>query len=211
MYKRSLSALVAASLICSEANGLDESRLWLPTKYERHYLDLRDSALAAEALDRCVSVVSGTVDLQRSREQALIFRIQCRQENGRTYNEMVDGNTKKTLTTVIEEPKALTPEELEQLRLDEERRLQEAREAQRLVLFQACLERFQSKTQLFEGLKLLNEGSETQEFDEEKNKAKFYFDFDAVDMDNKPLQYRAVCMASDDGLQFRVRKRPGTP
>jgi hypothetical protein len=211
MCKRSLSALLVTSLISGHAYSLDESRLWLPTKYERHYLDLRDSALAAEALDRCVSVVSGTVDLQRSREQALIFRIQCRQENGRTYNEMVDGNTKKTLTTVIEEPKELSPEELEQLRLEEEQRLQEEREAKRLVLFEACRERYLSKTQLFEGLKQLNEGAETQEFDEEKNKAKFYFEFDAVDMDGRPLQYRAVCMAGDEGVQFRVRKRPGVP
>jgi hypothetical protein len=206
--KKSRKAFVSAFILCGNAYALDESRLWLPTKYERHYLDLRDSALAAEALERCVSVLSGTIDLQQSREQQPIFRIQCRQENGRTYNEMVDGNTKKTLTTVIQEPQELTPEELEQLRLEQERRRQEEREAKRLALFQVCQQRYQEKTRLFQSLQQLNEGKETQEFDEQKGRAKFYFDFDAVDMEGKPLEYRATCITGDEGMQFRVRKRP---
>src|SRR5687768_15959346 len=110
-----ISRIFISSLIVggTPAFALDSQRLWLPTRYQTLYLPLVKAAETAESLDRCVTVIEGTIDLEQSRPEHPIYRILCRQENGRTYNEMVDGLTFATLTThQIVEPE-LTLEEQE--------------------------------------------------------------------------------------------------
>lgn len=172
------------------AEELDESRLWLPKNYERIYLDLKESAKAALKLDRCVKVVRGTVDLEQSSKEHPIFRIQCRQENGRTYNEMVDGLSKKTLTTV---------------EIDESQDESELEERQK-VFWRQCEKAFNTKTRLFQGLKVSEGGNVPREFSE--SSAKYVIDFDAEDMHGQSLQYRAICVAKmDEEPRIVVRKR----
>lgn len=208
MYKQFHKAtFLAVSLFASNTCfTLDESRLWLPSNYERVYLDLKASALAAEALERCSKVLRGTIDLRQSTDGHPIFRIQCRQPNGRTYNELVDGLTHETLTTVKVIEKALTPEELEARRLEallKEQKVINDKKARFLLI---CLSEFKESTQLFIDLVLLNPNAEPEEF--ELDKAKFYLDFNAKDVNDVDLEYRAICMVQEEeGAELHIRKR----
>lgn len=202
--KVSLLALLMAPLGSSLA--LDESRLWLPSNYESLYLDLKAAAQKAELLDRCVTVMRGTLDLSQSSTVHPIYRIMCRQENGRTYNEMVDGLTFDTLTTVVPVVIALTDEEREAQRLEEERREQEVLERQKQSYLSECLAVLDEKTKLFIDKKVLREDIEPESFS--MDEAKFYIDFDAKDVNGIALEYRAICVvAKEADTKIYIRKR----
>ena len=200
MFRRSRKILKTKCLVpglivglvgVNQSSALDEERLWLPTNYERVYLDLKASAEKAEALDRCVKVLRGTIDLQKSTPEHPIFRIQCRQENGRTYNEMVDGLTKETLTTVQVVEVPLTEEELEAKRLEEEKQRLAELESRKNEFLSSCLGTLREKTRLFKDVEILNTAPEPLEFDMES--ALFKFQFDAKDIHDVSLAYQAVC------------------
>lgn len=188
----------------STSIAVDESRLWLPTNFERKYLDLKQAAETAEGLERCVSVIRGTIDINRSTHEHPIYRIQCRQENGRTYNEMVDGLTFETLTTPVVVEVEKTPEELEALRLEEERKREEELARAKQDFLKQCLTEWENKTQLFINKKLLNSTPEPEEFS--LDKAKYYLDFDAQDINSVDLSYRAICNVGEE-LEMVIRVR----
>lgn len=192
----------------SVASAVDSQRLWLPVKYQTRYLDLIRAAETAEAIDRCVSVVEGTLDLEQSQPQHPIYRILCRQENGRTYNEMVDGLTFATLTTPkIVEP-VLTPEEQERMRQQEEvRRLAEIAH-RKATAWQACRQELVNRTHLMMELHWaedLDAPLEPTEFTAEA--ARFFVNFNARSMWGEPLRYTAECAYTADSAVVTLRKR----
>lgn len=187
--------------------ALDESRLWLPSSSQKYYLDLIESAEAAEALEICTEVLKGTLDLERSEPDKPIFRIQCRRPDGLSYNEMVDGLTKETLTHQKPVIVELTEEELEQQRIEEEKRQAREREARKQQLQSDCNHVFDSETALMLKLERLTAAAvEPRSFDGEK--AEFVIDFNAVSIDGKPLQYRATCsVATDSQAELIIKPR----
>ncbi len=209
MCKRYLSCFKCALFtvfFSTSTFGLDEERLWLPKSYETLYLELKASAEAALKLERCVKVLRGTIDRQQSTKDHPVFRIQCRQPNGRTYNELVDGLTKETLTTpvIIEVPP--TEEELAAMRAEEERKKKEAADQREREFLQACKTQFDSKTRVFENIELLNPKPEPSSFSMEA--AAFMFDFDTRDINGTPLKYRAYCsVALEEEARIKIRKR----
>ncbi|WP_370978101.1 hypothetical protein [Agaribacterium sp. ZY112] len=187
-------------------SALDEDRLWLPTNYERLYLDLKASAEAAERVPRCKTVIRGTLDLEQSEKNKPIFRIQCRQENGRTYNELVDGTSYQTLTTPYEEEKELTEEEKQALAAEQERLRLLAIAEEKEAMHASCMRLFKERTALFDALVLVDEGREPEQY--ESGTALFRFQFDAVDVYKQALKYSALCQI-EEGLATKlvVRKR----
>ncbi len=188
-----LGVLSLGLSVSSLGFALDESRLWLPSEYERLYLDLKASAEAAEALDRCVTVLRGTLDLQQSRDDAPVFRIQCRQANGRTYNELVDGVTHTPMTTVA----ALPPseEELEALKVERE-----------AFFFAQCRQAVLASTDMFLERVFLTESPQAQDFTMES--ARFDFDFDAENLEGVSLSYKAICRVNlDEAARVDVMPR----
>lgn len=187
--------------------ALDDSRLWLPTRYQTLFLKLKEAALAAEAIDRCVTVLRGTIDVEQSTQDHPMYRILCRDPDNRSYTEMVDGISMETLTTpkIVEvEP---TPEELERQRLEEEAR-RAAEEAQRKATFwEICQGHILSRTSLMLNLKWLTEGRpEPDPWSEEQ--AVFTVEFDAESMWGKPLNYRAICtVRSPEDVDLKIKKR----
>lgn len=193
-------------LLCSSANALDQERLWLPVKYHKYYLDLVEAAEAAERLDNCTEVLQGQMDFDQSQPDHPIFRILCRRHDGLSYNEMVDGLSKATLTTVIPTPRVLTPEEIEQQRLLEQKKLEEERQQRKAAFWARCEQEFKSQTEYMAQMVLLGEmPPEPTTF--ENSNAKFKFNFDAKDISGTPLKYRVSCSVNEDSVEVKIKPR----
>lgn len=180
-----ISKLLVLLLLCfsQSGNALDIEKLWLPKSYRGHYVQLVHAATSAEALERCVKVVEGTIDLERSAEGHPIFRILCRQKNHKTYNEMIDGLTYETLTSANYE------------------------EVVETELWSHCHAALLSRTEKMMGLKWLTQLPPEADV-LEKGKAEFTVDFDAKNMYQQTLQYRATCSVADDSpAELKVQKR----
>lgn len=93
-----LFALVWSGLLWGEDIPLNENALWLPIKYQGHYIQLVGAAQAALDLPRCVEVKQARLDLRQSTPGRTMFRILCRQASGKTYTEMIGGEGFLSLT-----------------------------------------------------------------------------------------------------------------
>ncbi len=199
--------LIGLMALASFSHSFDDKSLWLPGKYGPLFLELKKAAQSAENLERCVTILRGTIDLDDSTSDHPVYRFLCRQANGRTYNEMVDGLTFETLTTVIELPVEPTAEDLEALRLEEEKRKQEARDARILKLSGLCQEGLALKVRLMKDVQWITAfPAVPDEISDES--AIFTVDFNAKNVQGAALAYRAVCKFSEsDLLKTRISAR----
>lgn len=137
--------LVLLGFYCPVVSGLDESRLWLPISYKHYYFELLASGLVAEDQHECASVVEGTVDLDRSKRDKPVFRLLCRNSEGRTFNVLVDGLSRTILTPEFEIDQLLTPEQRAtraRRRAEEEERRQRQLAAEKARRHQQLIERY---------------------------------------------------------------------
>lgn len=208
-FANGILVAVLLSGLSSAAYSLDETRLWLPKTYHKHYLILVKAAAAAEAIDRCDTVLEGTVDLSQSRAEHPIFRILCRQTNGLSYNEMVDGITFETLTTPAPVEVILSEAEKLALKLAEEARKAAILEQKKQHYWSQCDAAIRSQTKLMMELRWLTAiPPAPAELTEEG--AHFVVDFDAKNMWGNDLQYQASCVAeATASVRVEVSKRQG--
>lgn len=186
-------AILLLLAVSSISHALDKERLWLPVKYQTLYLPLVKAASVAQALERCVTVVEGTLDLEQSKPSHPIYRIQCRQESGRTYNEMVDGVSFAPLTTVTE--------------IEPERAAEEVARQKRMA-WQKCQTPLIDRTRLMQGLVWqteIGELVEPQVYSEEE--VRFSVNFDARSMRGESLYYNAECTVRNGSAEVVLRKR----
>lgn len=180
----------ACGLILSlSAEAFDENRLWLPITYQTHYLRLKEAAASAESLERCEEMLSGTLDRDRSSRDHPVFRITCRQPDGQTYNEMVDGLSFETLTTSRETKYKLTDEELAQKKLAEERRQQAEKEKSALLV---CKDKLQQRVRGMKNIRWLNKGA-PEPVSGTDDELVYIIDFDAEAYGGEALHYRSTC------------------
>ena len=211
-FKKSvkLSSAILTLISSVTTSALDESTLWLPSSYTKYYLKLKEAAFTAESLERCQTVLRATIDLEQSTEERPIYRILCRQENNKTYNEMVDGITMDTLTTKVIVKEKLSPEELEKIRLEEEKRLAEELKLKKLNAWNLCSEALNEKIALMADVEWLGEyPPEPDQFSDENSL--FTVDFDATDMYKQPLHYQAKCQIEGQEVSVSIKKRLSTP
>ena len=78
--------LLAAVFYSSSLWAVDESKIWLPKKYQHIKPKLLAAAKQAEASKRCVKVVSGEMISRRNTATHYYFVITCRDENRKSYN-----------------------------------------------------------------------------------------------------------------------------
>jgi hypothetical protein len=188
-------------LLCAtqSAIALDPSRLWLPQAQDSLQADLVRAAQVAEDLERCTTVLEGTLDIEQSTPRQPIYRILCRQSDGRSYNEMVDGSTFETLTTIVVKEKALTKEELT---------LKSAQAQAELVkrttdAWNRCDEKIKFATRMMIDMVLLTEGrpeSTTAGPDEQV----FVVAFDAKGIRGEALHFNAICTGSLNSPDAKV-------
>ena len=196
---------------------MNEDRLWLPTSHEKLYLKLKSSADTVAELERCKVILRGTLDFEQSTAEIPIFRFLCRQENGRTYNELVDGNTGRALTTVAEQET-----EEDNLSEAERQKMREQMEAKaindRKIAFQTrCYKKTQRKISMFQSAQIYRDDEPLKQFefdDVDENfvlrglKAIYQKDFDAKDIEGAGLEYRVVCELDNNGEErVRIEKR----
>ncbi len=206
-FKKLVSFSIVVGALTSSVYAVDDDRLWLSGSHSPLFIDLKQAALAAESLERCVSVVEGTIDLDDSMPDHPIYRILCRQKNRRTYNEMVDGISFKTLTTKIEIQVVPTEDELEALRIAEEKRKQEAKTVRVESLSDICEQAIKDKSRLMKDVVWLTP-LPIQPVEMDDISAKFSVDFDAKGVHGGALKYRANCFFTDgDKLKLRVSGR----
>lgn len=225
------SLLLCLLIFATPSPAVDAARLWLPTTYKTLYLPLKEAAQAAQNLERCVTILEGTIDLALSQPGHAIFRILCRQEDGSSYNEMVDGRTFETLTT-SEPLEELTPEALARQQQKEQARQQAEREAHFQALWYACSITLTPAIQHMIDLTWVTdepsepaeeitsaeatpsppgeiEPTETNEGTEEPKTLIFHRDFNAKDVWGKTLHYRVVCQTKGlDEVEIRIVPRP---
>lgn len=172
--------------------SLDENRLWLPISYQTEYLKLKEAALKAESLERCESILEGTLDTDRSIDGVVLFRLRCKQPDGRIYTEMVDGVTMETLTT----------SEIEVVHKNEEG------EQRKQTMWQACAEELQQRTRLMINIEMTEEMPIPDPVDEQT--AKFIKNFTAEGVGGEKLSFQAVCISSDreEGMELKIGKKP---
>ncbi len=172
------SCLCFGALSFTSVFALDEEVLWLPKKYASLYLDLKDAAKIAENLDRCEKVIRGTIDMSRSSHDHPIFRILCRQPNGKSYNEMVDGKLKVNLTTVVN--------------LDEDWKL--------------CNQMMRDKIGLMKDVEILTTKMPEPSIRTD-DIIGFEIDFNGKNMQGTLLKYKAICHLSDDKNKIKIIPR----
>lgn len=207
--------------------ALDEERLWLPVSHEKLYLHLKKAALNAEQLDRCKQVLRGTVDFEQGTEDKPIFRILCRQPNGKTYNEMVDGLSGEPMTTLAINSLNPSSVDLSALTEDErlthrEKRVSNAIDNKKKAFWNECMKRSQEKIQLFTSVTVVERANTLISFSHKDvsdrfvvngAKAVYRRDFDAKDMKGRHLAYKIVCIVSSGekgsplDITVQVKKR----
>lgn len=204
---RAFASVLGFAALCNSALALDVSRLWLAQSHQKYYLDLVRAARAADALERCETVLAGTLDREQSQADHPYFRILCRQANGRSYNEMVDGLSFETLTTVVVEPPPLTEEDERRLREEEEARVKAALERRKADAWKACSQQLQQQTQMMIDMVLITQAQpEPASLDD--NEIIFHTAFDAKNAWGKKLQYQALCSVKGEGAaSVQLRKR----
>ncbi|WNO10154.1 hypothetical protein [Teredinibacter sp. KSP-S5-2] len=187
--------------------AFDENRLWLPSQYQTLYLDLKKAAEVAESIDRCVVVLDGTLDLDRSSDGHPVYRILCRQQNGKSYNEMVDGVSFRTLTTKVPIVLEPTAEELEQMRLAEERKRAEELRIWKLNMWKLCQSTFTDKTSLMINLVLITQNQPEPNYIDE-SRIQYIIDFDAENQQGDKLRFRSICVTENNLIEsFKIRRR----
>lgn len=178
-------SLGMAFAIQNTVNAVESDVLWLPKKYASHYENLIKAAEAAEAIDRCVEVVGATIDIEQSKPNHPKYRILCRQEDRRTYNEMVDGLSFDTLSTPKEEEKALEKQ---------------------IMQWKLCRDALNEKTRLMSKLEVLTEERpDPTSFNEEQTH--YIIDFNGESMSGAALKYRADCLVSGENVSIEVKRR----
>lgn len=158
---------------------LNTETLWLPKRYRKFKMPLIRAAKTTLLLDRCEEIKQGTIDLDQGSREHPMYRILCRQPDGNTYNEIVDGLTFETLVT-------------EEVTDDEVMRRREAN------LVAACYAQVLEKTAMMKALSWLSpKRPEPLEINDAY--AIYRWDFNAQSVDGDELHYKALCHVDIDG------------
>lgn len=199
--------LIWLGLVCPMVYGLDESRLWLPVTYKHYYFELLASGLAAEAQRECESVVEGTTDLDRSKPDHPVFRMLCRNPDGRTFNVLVDGLTRSIITPGYEIDQLLTSEqraERVRRREQEEERRQRQLAAEKARQYEVLKERYW--TQCEQAMQSTMDNMLSMEWLEDPRApaitvegAAFARNFTARDFSGNKLFFTVECKVTADG------------
>lgn len=212
-----------------------ENQLVLPKSYHQHRASLWKAAALAAQTPRCARFLLGDLQRDHSTSSHPIFRIQCRDDKNKNYALLVDGlslhvlddtrpggsisfaelqkeiEAERERRRILEEKLAVERlaeakkrEEIQLLReLEELKRVENARRKQ---LWDHCQQQLRIKVRNMDELVWLTQDMPEPEV-EEDNRLIYHIDFDAQDLRQQQLRYRAECTISD-AEDFRLLIRP---
>jgi hypothetical protein len=217
------------------AGKVADSQLLLPGSYRKHFSSLQRAAQLASNTEQCVRFLQGGLQLDRSMPEHPVFRILCRNERNQSYALLVDGlslhlldDTRPGGTISFAALQQEADAERERQRVLEEKYAEEAlaeakrledvelhRAAQelmrlenerKLMLWDYCLQELKAKAQNMQALAWLTLAMPEPQADS-GNRLSFYIDFDAQDLYQQPLYYRAECSIQDKA-DYKLLIRP---
>lgn len=163
--------------------AVDQSQLWLPRNYYRHFKSLYHAAEVAEATERCRYVIAGTVNLARSSHELPIFQITCRDSERQTFAWIIDGLSYDILNL----PPPPDPEMVAQQQLRE--KLQ--------IYWSKCFSQLKTRAGSLRGL-----AWQTQEMPEAEmageNDIRFSITFNAIANSGRRLSYIGECHFAEE-------------
>jgi hypothetical protein len=171
--------LILLASLSANIYAVGAQSLWLPASYQELAPSLRQIALVVEEDERCVNVMRGTLHAS-SRREAPVFTVTCRGVDRRTFAVIVDGLT-SDMVFQIDKPV--------EIKGFDEKRIEAA--------WQKCEEHLQKKTRFMHSMTRLQQGRPMPD-STQAGAVTFVLDFDAEDLQGKPLRYRATCFASND-------------
>ncbi len=219
-----LIVFVSISVVfTSSAYALKESRLWLSPKYKYLMPTLVAAATQAESYPACVEIIDGQLDKSRSTVEKPIFRIICRDGDGRSFlvratgkegdeiegmreekpkpkNQAVGGGSEQSADA---EPDA-EAELAKQLAVEKE--FEEAEEADLPMAavnpiegWETCLKGIEEKTKNMMNKVIYDDPPPEQKVNRFKESV-YKVDFDAQNLRGATLQYQAICKVLTSGL-----------
>ncbi len=186
----SLCALLFCVGLSKPAQGLDDSRLWLPKSKAELKLKLFRAAKLAEELPDCTDVVSGTLHLKESTEARPVFTIICRNAEHRTYAVLMDGVDYVYLNPPPPPPPPPEPEPEPVIDPEVERL---AREAE---FWRICESTIQTRSKNMVAVKWLYSTPVVPSYigeDPDNRITRYELPFDAKDIQKHILHFKGVC------------------
>lgn len=238
--ERQLSEGADHDLSIQTNSPIRENQLLLPKSYHQHRPLLWKAAALAIQTSRCARFLFGDLQRDYSTLTHPVFRIQCRDRENRSYALLVDGLSMRVLDDThpagsisfadLEQEfeagherdlvwsERITTERLaaakdgnDAVLLRELENLKSLENARHKLLWEHCLRQLKMKVRNMNKLTWLTQDMPRPEI-EENNRLIYYIDFDAQDLYQQPLHYRAECSIADIGdlrLQIRPRKNIG--
>lgn len=175
------------------AYAVDNSQLWLPRNYYRHFKHLQEAARVSEETQMCQHVIAGTILQNRSTLEHPIFKITCRDNERKTFAYIVDGLSYE----ILNRPPPPDPEALELIALN--RKLDE--------LWSLCSDQLQQRTQGLRGVAWLIEGGIKQRPQAVMNGDEdvlFEVLFNSAGRRGNVLNYQALCHFRDGDKDINI-------
>lgn len=211
--------------VAPSAAKVIDSKLLLPASYRKYFSSLQRAAQLASETEQCKQFLQGGLQLDRSESNHPIFRILCRDKRGQSYALLVDGLSlmlidetrpdgtisfvalQQELDEARERQRILDERSAEQAlaeaaRLEDIELLRAAQELARLenerklALWNYCMQELKLRVRNMHSLVWLTQVMPEPQFDAD-NRLSYEIDFNAQDLYQKPLYYRAKCVIQD--------------
>ena len=181
--------------------AVNDRDLWLPASYKHLVPEFRKSALKLEETERCVRVISGKLKESTARTEP-VFILKCKNRDNKNYVALVNSKSleinypnrdlEAERDAKIAQIEADRIAEIARLEAEEIARLEAERIASIQSKYEECDGLYKAKTRYMKNMKELSR-TEPDPAELSEGKASMVFDFDAVTLQGKKLNYRATC------------------
>lgn len=166
--------------------------MWLPLSYQEKDADLSKAVDIIMDTERCERALKATISQDRSTIAHPVFKVLCRDNEGVTYWELVDGVS----LTVIKD--SVPGVDAEKVAADKKLKLKN--------MWRTCSSMMDEQYLSFLNVKVLTK-QQPMEIVKPDKSTHFYVDFDAVSSFGESLRYTADCIFNDNS-NYHVRLRP---
>lgn len=167
--------------------------MWLPVSYQEKEDELSKAVDMIMDTERCERALKATISQDRSTVEHPVFKILCKDKDGVTYWELVDGINFAMIDDFLPGTDAYKAAAAEKkLKLKN--------------MWRTCISMMDEQYINFSNVRVLTKKQPTEIYKPDKS-IHFYVDFDAVSSFGEGLKYSADCIFNDNS-NYHVRLRP---